>query len=410
MNLMTRALALVCIAMCAATASAQTATGTSGTQCTQAGSLLTCTTSTTMTLPSGVNLTPGAVGNQFGLTGSATGPNCSNPTALPPTVPAGGTTPVQLSITCPTSSNYSYAWNPAVTGTGATVFDTPNLSSTVTFKTYTVQVCFQANPQACNTYPITVNLTAATQPLSGCAISPQSVTVNQGASGQQLNATCTQGTETGTGATYQWTRNNVAIANATGPSYTLTASDTATAGQYQFGVTINNNASVQAVPPPATVTVSAVVVGDPGACPNSPIRTVWNASSPYLHLYTSDFTGSFTAGDNFVIQLNVTAGDSTAGRYIAAIDHAGTGSSPHPRIVTVSKTKCDYTASAYWLTPYRNGVPTASTSDSATISLNEPSAAADMKLTTGTWYINVKNPIGSCPSNQSCHALLDWYN
>ena len=409
MNLMTRALALVCIAMCAATVSAQTATGTSGTTCVQNGTVLTCTTSTTVTLPSGVSLTPATGATQFGLVGSGpTGPACTAFTASPSTVTPGVATAILLSVACPAGS-YTYSWASPVVATGASTTTALTLAAN-TSQAYSVTVCLASNANACNTYSTTVTTTGGTTPtLSSCAISPPSATVNQGAT-TQLTASCATGTGAGSGVTYQWTRNGSTIAGAQSQSYQLTSTDTASTGTFTYGVTINNNAPSQATPT-ASVTVNPVVVVNDG-CPNVPVRATIEASSPYAHLYTSDFIGSFTAGDNFVVQLNVSGADSTAGRYLAQVTFADFGATRGGRYVTVSQNKCDYTANAKWVSAYNTatGVATPQNSAAKSVSLNEPSSGANIKLTPGTWYINVQNVVGSCPSNVSCHAIVEWYN
>lgn len=404
---MTRALALVFVGLCSVPTFAQSATGTSGTTCTQSGTVLTCTTSTIVTLPSGVNLTSASGVTQFGLTGTGpTGPACTGLTASPSSVAAGGGTAVLLVVSCPTGS-YTYVWTGgnASSSTGSSASDVPNLSASNTSQLYTVNVCLASNASACSAYQTTVTLISSTPALSSCTVSPSSTSVVQGGS-TTLNASCATGTGSGSGVQYVWTRNGTQV--GTGPSYTLTTNDTATAGSYTYSVAISNNAPSNANAS-SSVTVTAVV-GSNDYCPNVPVRTFIDASSPYSRVISSDFVGSFTAGDNFVIRLNVTGSDTTLGRQAVLLNFSDIGSNRGGRYVTISQSKCDFTSGAKWVSGYLNGTATPQNAASKTISLNDAGTAAQLRLTTGTWYINVQNVVGSCPSNVSCHVVVDWAN
>lgn len=405
---MTRALALVFIGLCSTSTTAQTATGTSGTTCTQSGNVLTCTSSTIVTLPSGVNLTSASGVTQFGLTGnSPTGPACTGLTANPSSVAAGGGTQVVLSVACPQGS-YTYAWTGGGTAsaTGAATTDFPNLSVSNTSQLYQVTVCLASNANACNVYQTTVTLIASTPALSSCSVSPSSTSVTQGGT-TTLTASCATGTGSGSGVQYVWTRNGTQV--GTGQSYQLTANDTATVGVYTFAVAITNNAPSNASAS-SSVTVTASVPGATDYCPSVPIRTTIDASSPYARVISSDFVGTFSAGDNFIIKLNVTAADSTIGRQSVLMNFSDIGSNRGGRYVTISQSKCDFTSGAKWVSSYLNGTATPQNAASKSISLNDSGTPAQIRLTTGTWYINVQNVVGSCPSNVSCHVVVDWAN
>lgn len=407
MNLMTRALALVCLGLCVGTASAQTAAGTSTTTCSQNGTVLTCTTSTTVTLPSGVNLTPASGVTQFGLTGSASGPSCTGVTANPSSVAAGGLTAVALVTSCP-SGNYTYTWASPVSSSTSTASIIPNLSAGTPSATYSVTVCFAANANACNTYSTTVTLIAATPTLSGCVVTPSTTTVNQGTT-PILSATCSAGTGSGSGVSYAWKKNGSSIAGATLPTYQLTVTDTASAGTATYSVDISNNAPSTAQAS-AIVTVQSVVLGGTDYCPNTPVRTTINAGSSVTGLVSSDYVGSFSAGDNFVIQLDVAGSDTTLGRQLAYLNFSDAGSNRGGRYVTISQNKCDYTSSAQWVTSNFLGQTTPQNAASKTVGLNDANSSAPVKLTTGRWFINVQNVVGYCPSNYSCNIVLNWSN
>jgi hypothetical protein len=203
-----------------------------------------------------------------------------------------------------------------------------------------------------------------------------------------------------------WTRNGTQV--GTGQSYQLTANDTATTGVYTFAVAVTNNA-----PSNASASSSVTVTSSSSStdyCPNSPVRATINASSPYARVDSSDLVGSFTAGENFVVKLNVSSADSTIGRQAVLMSFSDSGANRGGRYVTISQSKCDYTSGAKWVTAYNNGQPTPQNAASKTLSLNDASTAAQLRLTTGTWYINVQNVVGSCPSNVSCHVFMDWAN
>jgi hypothetical protein len=207
---------------------------------------------------------------------------------------------------------------------------------------------------------------------------------------------------------YVWTRNGTQV--GTGQSYQLTANDTATVGTYTFTAAITNNASSQnSASASSSVTVTAASSSN-DYCPSVPIRATIDASSPYSRVISSDLVGSFTAGDNFIIKLNVTASDSTVGRQAVLMNFSDIGTNRGGRYVTISQSKCDYTSGAKWVSSYLNGTPTPANAASKTISLNDAGTPAQLRLTTGTWYINVQNVVGSCPSNVSCHVVVDWAN
>ncbi len=409
MKILIRMAALIAATLCVTNSIGQTASGTSTTSCTQNGTVMTCTTATTVNLPSGVNLQSGSGLGQFGLSGTSSGPACTSLSASPSAVAAGGGTTVVLSVACP-SGSYTYAWaSPAAPASGAATTDTPNLSAQTPSQDYSVTVCLAAAPTSCNTYTTSVVLLGGTSSLSSCSVSPSSTSVSTGAT-PVLNATCLPAAATGanSGVTYAWKRNGSTISGANGASYQLTTSDTSAAGSSTYQVTVANNApSTQSAS--STVTVTASQSGT-DYCPTIPVRDTFSASSAYTRFKSTDYVTNFLAGENFVIKLDVTAGDSTAFTQNALMNFSDLGSTRGGRYVTISQNKCDFTSTAKWVSGYFLGSPIAQNSASKQISLNNPSGTAPIALTTGTWYINIKNVIGSCPSNTSCHVVLDWSN
>lgn len=386
-------------------AQSASASGNSGTTCTQTGATLVCTTTTTLSLPSGANL------NGMSLPQSiSAGPACTSLSATPSLLDPGVATQVALVVNgCPTSSVYDYTWGTPVAAINApTTSYLATLNAATPSQTFSVQVCFRTNPSACNTYTQTVNVRAPIPALTSCAVTPSTPSVTVGST-PSLSASCATGTGAGSGVSYQWSRNGNAISGAVGSTYTLTASDTASVGVNSYAVQINNSApSAQSAS--ASVTTTPAVIGATDYCPNTPVRATIAAGEPYRKLYTSDIVGNFSAGADFVIQFDVTANDSTANRFLAGFEFADFGASRGGRYVTFSQSKCDYTAAAQWVTPFYSGTKIAVNAGRGTVVLGSDTRSGDVRLTPGRWYINVQNAIGSCPSNISCHAVIEWAN
>jgi hypothetical protein len=410
MNFLYRSAAIVCTLLLANAVSAQTASGTSTTSCSQTGSVLTCTTTTTVALPSAVNLQAGTGLTQFALAGGGpVGPACTGLTATPSTVAAGGGTAVALAVACPTGS-YTYAWaSPlAATITTASTTYTPNLSANNTSAPFSVTVCFTANAAACSTYTTTVTVIPPIAALSGCTVTPTAPSIVIGGTAT-LTAACTLGTGAGANATYNWTRNGAAVAGVNGgATYVIPASETATAGgPFTYSVAIANN-----VPSAATATAAVTVTGPVAQdmCPTIPVRGTINASSPSTRIISSNVVNSYGDGAYFPIQINVAAGDTTSGRQLALLSFSDAGINAGGRFVTISKTKCDFSATATWLTAYFLGTAYPQNGGAKVVSVNEAGAGGAINLTTGTWYLNVQNAPGSCSPGQSCHFVMEWGN
>ena len=412
---MSRLLKLTCAlgisAVCiAAVAQTPSASGKSDTTCVQTDALtLTCSTTTKLTLPAGVNLA-----NMSLPAGTAAGPACSTLTASPSTqIPSNTPTTIALSVNgCPTSSTYTYAWASPVSAnvTGSATTSVVTLSPSIPSQLFSVTVCFSANPGACNTYNTTVSVvpTVVIPALVGCAVTPATSSVLIGAN-TLLSATCTQGTVSGSGVTYQWYRNQAAISGATNSTYSVSAADTAVAGNSNYTVQIANSAP-SSTSASATVTATPPVVGVIDYCPSVPARLTFNASEPYRKIYSSDY-GSTPPGGYFVVAINVTANDSTAGRYLAEVGYSDFGATRSGRYVTLSKSKCDFTESAQWISVNVGGVKLADNAGGGTVAMGSETRAASARLTPGVWYLNVQNAPGACPSYvSSCDAVIGWAN
>ena len=402
-----RIICLAGLALAAPLAIAQSAStnGISNTSCSQTSNTLVCTTTTTVTLPSGTNLT----GMTLPTSGGVNGPGCSGLGASPSTVPSGVTTAVLLSVSgCPTSNTYTYTWGaPVASATGASTTHAVNLTSANPTQNYSVTVCLASNSTACATYSAAVNVQSAVviPALNGCAVTPAASNVSIGGT-TSLAASCSAGTGSGSNVAYQWSKGTVAISGATSSTYNVTASDTAAAGAVTYSAQISNGAPSSAVVS-ATVTAAAAVADN---CPSTPVRVVINASEAYRRFYTSDLVSSFTAGQDFVVALDVTDADTTVGRQLATAGFADFGAVRGGRYATVSRTKCDYSDNAQWISGNFLGIKTPANGASASTGLNGETRYTDVKLTTGRWYINIQNVVGQCPSNQSCHAVVQWSN
>jgi hypothetical protein len=389
-------------------AHAQTAsaTGNSGTTCSQNGTTLTCTTTTTLTLPSGTNL------NGMSLPQSiANGPVCTGLAANPSVLQSGVATLIALQVNgCPTSSTYIYSWGAPVAAVNASSTTyTATLTANTPTQNFSVQVCFANNPSACSTYTASIGVQAAVPSLSGCSINPATNSVVTGST-PVLTASCSTGTGAGSGVTYQWLRNGNTISGATASSYTLSpTADTAVAANNSYTVQINNSAPSSASAS-ATVTVTTPPAGSTDYCPSTPVRLTINASEPYRKVYTSDYVGTFSAGNDFVVQFEVGANDTTLGRFLATLGFVDFGATRGGRYVTFSKNKCDYTNDAQWVSPNFFGIKTAVNAGTASVAVGSDSRSADVRLTPGRWYLNIQNVIGACPSNVSCHAAVEWAN
>ncbi len=148
----------------------------------------------------------------------------------------------------------------------------------------------------------------------------------------------------------------------------------------------------------------APVAGD--NCPGEPVRVVVKASEKYNRFYSDTYVQNFMTGNNFVIALDVTDADTTVGLPLATFGFADFRATRGGRYATISRTKCDYTNNAQWVSANFYGTKTPANTVSASVGINGDSRPSDIKLTTGRWYINIQNV--QCPANVSCHAVIQW--
>ena len=384
----------------------QTASGNSATSCSQSGTTLTCITTTSITLPSGTNLTGMSLPQSI-----SGGPSCTSLSASPNVIPSGVATQVNLSlIGCPAAAAYKYTWASPVTGTNAsTATYAATLNQNTPSSTLSVDVCFASNPTSCSTYLVTLNVQAPTPQLLGCRVTPNTTSIEQ-ATSAPLVAKCDAGDGAGSGVTYQWARNGAPISGAQSSTYSLsTSSDTGSIGSYTYSVQITN-AAPSNLSASATLIVTAPPVRVADYCPATPVRYTFNASELYNKIYSPDLAPNFGDGDDFIVAIDVSASDSTVGRYLAGISFSDYGSNRGGRYGTISQSKCDYSENARWVTGNFLGVKTPANATFGSIALGADNRSATARLTPGRWYFNVRNVPGFCASGQSCHIVMQWSN
>ena len=169
--------------------------------------------------------------------------------------PAITTQPVSQTVTSPATATFTVA----ATGTGPLTYQwrlagsaisgaTSASYTTGTAGVYTVVVTGPVTSVTSN--PATLTVTTAL--IAPAFTSPASQSVNAGSAFQfAINPTGSLP------ITYQWFKNNVAIAGATGSSYGLASASTADAGSYTVAVT-NSAGTVTSTAATLTVTVAAV--------------------------------------------------------------------------------------------------------------------------------------------------------
>lgn len=380
-------------------AAAQSATGTSTTNCTQSGTTVTCATTTTIQLPSNVNLTSGSGLTSFSLASGVQTPTAPSSCSITPnnsTVSVGATP--TLTVNCAVGSGgYTFAWskNGASVGTNSQSYalsaaDTASVGTT----TYLVSISNSVGSTSAAT-SVTVQSISISAP-SSCSITPAGSTVSAGAT-PTFSVTCGGGAV----STYAWTRNGGAV-GVNASTYTATPSETAAAGTATYAVTASNSAGSTSAS--TTLTVTAAPASSQNFCPGGQSHNATlNAGSTYARLDSTNLIGT---NSHYVVRLDVpTSGASTVGRLPVLFSHIEAPSSQRAfRAVSISKNLCDYAASDSTYV-----IATQSAGGSREITVDDLRAGLP-NLTVGTWYINVKNTTGACPSNQFCNVALEWSN
>jgi len=368
---------------------AQTANATIPATCTQSGSVITCTTTTTFAVPASVSLTAQTGGSTMTLTASTgpTGPSCSALTASPNPVTAPGAF-VTLTATC-AQGNYSYYWNGSTTASSSSSIQVATASTAGQFpQTMTVQVCPAGTSTGCTSLQTSVSLqgSSITAP-TGCTISPASPTIAS-ATSQTFSVSCTGGSAP---TTWAWTRDGTSIGSTQSVTDTPFPS-TSSATTAAYAVTVGNSAGSMIATTTATKASSVVNYCGSQTYPNY----IWFDST---QRQTTQIQPQY--GDNiYTIQLTIGANQSTAGRSTLASIGISEGPSAilSYKHATISRNPCDFNTATSQILIYDDLAAT------TLIAINDPRAGAGfVRLTTGTWYINVKN-IG-CGS--ICNSMVD---
>ena len=374
---------------------AQSASATSPAACTQVGQTVTCTTTTTFNVPNSLNLQGQTGGGSFTLTSGAVTPVAPSGCAVSPASQSVtiGSSPT-LNVSCAIGSgSYTFQWSKNGVNISNATSQTYTLSpstdtGTPNSASYTVVVTNSAGsaPPAAPA-SVTVSTQSVTAP-SSCSVTPASTTVSVGAT-QTLSASCASGTAP---FGYTWYKGSAQISGANSSSYTLTSSDTASAGSQTYRVDVANSAGTSSAS--GTVNVNAA-----SACSNSgsSVNSVIDVNTVYKQVGSSNLFGT---ANTYVIRLDVSASASTVGGLTALLSHTeGVGSQRAFRTVALSPCIGDFTSSAAVL------LSTNSVGSTIDLAINDPGRGYP-NLTTGTWYVNIKNT--ACTANTRCDTLVDW--
>ena len=203
-----------------------------------------------------------------------------------------------------------------------------------------------------------------------------------------MSASCAVGTSP---FSYAWYKGGAQIGGANSSSYTLTSSDTASAGSQSYRVDISNSSG-------SASASGAVNVNAASPCSsNGSANSVIDVNVGYKQVGSSNLFGT---GNTYIIRLDVSASSSTVGALTALLSHTeGVGSQRAFRTVALSPCAGDFTSSAAVL------LSTNSVGSTSDLSINDPGRGVP-NLTTGTWYVNIKNT--ACTANTRCDVLIDW--
>lgn len=384
---------LAALTICAQGVNAQTAGASSPASCTQNGQVVTCTTTTTFNVPSGVNLQSQSGGGTFSLASGA--PVIVAPAGCfvaPSTVLALVGAAPTLAVTCPVGSgNYTYQWTKGGTNIAGATNPTYSLSpntdtSTANVSSYSVLVVNTGGSNYATPGTVTVSSQSAIAP-SACSVTPASANLSVGGS-QTLAVTCGTGTAP---FNYVWYKGNAQIANATSSTYTLTSADTTSAGAQTYRVDVSNSGGTASAS--GNVTVAPV-----STCSNSTsVNATIDANSGYKQVGSSNLFGT---ANTYTVKVDVNASSSTVGGWAVLLSHTeGIASQRAFRTVSISPCAGDFTS------PVATVLAGGAIGGSFELALNEPGRGIP-NLTTGVWYINVKNT--QCTANTRCDVLIDW--
>ena len=391
---LTIAALLTAVTIHASGTNAQTASGTAPASCTQNGQTLTCITTTTYNIPTGLNLLGQTAGSSFALSSGAPTPAAPSGCVVAPATlsVAVGATP-SLSVACSAGSgNYTFQWTKNGTNIGGAVSQTYTLNAGIDTSaagtaTYNVLVVNSLGSNLASAATVAVSSQTAAAPGS-CSVTPASASVNVGGF-QTLSASCATGTAP---FTFAWYKNNAPIGGANSSTYTLTNSDTASPGSQTYRVDIANNTGNSSANGTVNVNAASALCTSSGSA-----HTSIDVNASYKQVGSSNLFGT---GSAFIIRLDVGANSTTAGGLTALISHTeGVASQRAPRNISLSPCAGDFTSPAAVILATNSGGSTTE------ISINDLGRGVP-NVTTGTWYVNIKN--AACASNARCDVLIDW--
>ena len=393
LKLFTSAMLLACITFYTGGINAQSASSTTPAACTQSGQTVTCTTTSTFNLPSGVNLQGQSGGSAFTLASGVVTPVAPSGCTVTPASQSAtiGSSPTLNAFCSFGTGSYTFQWTKngsnIIGATGQTYTLSPSTDTAVAnSSSYGVVVENSAGRNIAVGATVVVSAQSVAAPTS-CSVTPSSANLSVGAS-QTLSASCAGGTSP---FSYAWYKAGAPIGGAISSTYTLTSADTASAGSQTYRVDISNSAGASSAS--STVNVSAA-----SACTNTgSTNSVINVDSIYRQVGSSNLFG---LANTYIIRLDVGASSSTAGGLTALLSHTeGVGSQRAFRTVVLSPCAGDFTSSAAIV------LSANSVGNTVDLTINDPGRGVP-NLTTGTWYVNIKNT--ACTANTRCDVLVDW--
>ncbi len=384
-KLVLRAFAVVAVAgTLSVPTQAQTASNNIPANCTQTSSTtISCQSTLTFTVPAGlITLQSQPTGTGFALTSSGTSVNPSCTVTAPSTAVPGTT--LSLSASCATyTPGYTYQWTAPSVANPTSQTISPVM--TVGGLSYSVNVCYADQLTRCSTVTGSIAAdsgTGVTIP-SSCSITPQGPVVASGAS-LNLSVTCQGGSAP---TTWAWRKDGNPVGSSSSSLTDIPFPTSSQATSAVYTVVVSNSAGAAAVTPSTTATkqTSTSIVN---YCPvgQGYPNYEWFTSTAHN---TTDIRPQY--GDNiYTIKFTIASTQSTVGRALSTLPKIifaeAPGSPAAIKDIRVSQNPCDFTGTA-------QVIGTDGPDGWRYISINDPSRVGFgfASITTGVWYINVRN-------------------
>jgi len=336
----------------------------------------------------------------------------------------------------------SYQWkknNTAIAGATAVSYTTPATTSADNGSQFVVVVSDSAGNTTSNMATLTVTAAAVapsitTQPASQTVTAGQTATFSVAATGTAP-------------LSYQWMKNNTAIAGATAASYTTPATTSAANGS-QFAVVVTNTAgsmtsstatltvsaaavapSITAQPVSQTVTVGQTATFSVVATGTAPLSYQWMKNSTAIAgataaSYTTPATTSAANGSQFAVVVTNTAGSMTSSTATLTVNSSATlpGVPTGLTATAVSSSEIDlsWTASTGTVTGYNvyrsgNQIGTSTTTTyadtglTASTSYSYTVAAHDSLGDTSAQSASATATTAAASSGGGIPSALGWY-